>query len=259
MIRRRFSFIALSGLAVLCAIGFHSEVHGGKKTPPPPPPPPPADPFLIYELRPDLGGVLDKNTNLVWGYNFYDIVATSAHSGYGINQQFATGYAANYAALLYDQAVGDLPDAAAETEAFADWQTEQGDIALASGDVDLANRWYAAANTHYENAQADRDSIPLYLDAAATASQFEWRLPTQQEATTAINNGLFTYGQGGFNGYDGSPYVGGQVPWNSFCWSSTFSKSKREAWAYCPLDGSNGLITVTSQVNCVFVRKHVPQ
>ncbi len=169
--------------------------------------------------------------------------------GYGISQKSATDNAAKYAAILSQQATTGLPNAAAQTDFFADWQVAQGDAALAAGDVELALRWYAAADRNYAKAQDDRDSIPLFIEAATVAGQYTWRLPTQTEAETAIANRLFTYGDGGFNGYDGSPYVGFQEPWNSLCWTSTLSKSKKEASVFRP-DGDTGWVTVDlSQVS----------
>ena len=246
---------SLATVALVVAIsGFVAEA----AKPPPPPPPPPPNPADIYEWRPDLGGWLDTDRNLVWGYDIISLRGTSTHSGYGISHSLATAMAANYASALFEMAESTLEAAATQTEDHADWQTQQGDIALANGDPELAADWYAAAAANYAKAQADRDSIEPFLDAAAVTGQFTWRLPTQAEAQSALTNGLFTYGPTGFNGYDGSPYVGAQVPWNTLTWSSTTRKGDREAWAYQPLSGNNGFIGVGSQVNCIFVRTHVP-
>ena len=255
---RCFQLATFCCLAVL-AIGGLSNVYGGKKgsPPPPPPPPPPADPFQVYEWHPELGGWLDKNTNLVWGYSFIDMLGTSTHSGYGIKQQAATNAAAHYADVLYSMP-DQLEGSAADITAQADVQIEKGDAALAAGDIELAARFYAAAQAKYLAAQDDLDSIPIFIAAADVADQFTWRLPTQQEAETAIANGLFTYGEGGFNGYDGSPRIGLSIPWNNLTWTSTLSKSKKQAWAYRPMDGGYGFIGITSTVNCMFVRTHVP-
>lgn len=251
---RRVQLVAMCCLAIV-AEGALSDVYGGKPKNPPPPPP---DPALIYQWRPDLGGWLDTQTNLVWGYSFYDMLGTSTGSGYGISQSRAVTAATNYADNFYEMADVQLPAAAAETEAWADSQVQQGDAALAAGDVDLANRWYAAAEANYAKAQADRDSIPLYEAAADVADQFTWRLPTQQEAQAALANGLFTYGAEGFDSYDASPRIGFTIPNNVLTWSSTLSKANKFAWCYRPLDGSNGNIGVNSTVNAIFVRKQVP-
>jgi hypothetical protein len=255
MTLRRFQLVAACCLAIIMA-GACSEALAGKPKPPPPPPPP--NPFLIYQWRPDLGGWLDTQTNLVWGYSFQTMLGTSTHSGYGINQSMAVAAAGDYADILYEVADVDLPNAAAETTAHADWQVEQGDIALANGDPELAAEWYEAADANYALAQDDLDSIPLYEAAADVADQFNWRLPTKVESQRAQTNGLFTYGPTGFDSYDGSPRIDFQMPWNTLCWTSTKTSNGRNAWAYRPLDGTGGNIGVNSQVNAIFVRTHVP-
>ena len=77
-----------------------------------------------------------------------------------------------------------------------------------------------------------------------------------------MTNGLFTYGDAGLNGYDSSPYIGLQMPYNVLLWTSTLSKNKQDVWVYRPLDGANGLpggyITMNSQVYCIVVRTHTP-
>lgn len=216
----------------------------------PPPPPPPPDPTVIYQWRPDLGGILDTQTNLVWGYSFYDL------KGYGITQAMATSAAADYADILYDIAEFDIPAFAAQNEAAAEERQAQGDAALAAGDVELANRYYARAQEYRDKADADLDSIPLYMDAADVADQFTWRLPTQQEAQRAIGNGLFTYGDGGFNGYDATPRIGFSPVIELFTWTTT--KVKKNVWVFKPLSGAGVEAGVNSQINAIFVRTHVP-
>ena len=46
-------------VGALVALGGLSELQAGKPASP--------NPFLIYEWRPELGGWLDKERNLVWG------------------------------------------------------------------------------------------------------------------------------------------------------------------------------------------------
>jgi hypothetical protein len=246
---RRDHLAAMFCLAFVAA-GLVSEAYGGKPKPPPPPPPPP-NPFVIYQWRPDLGGWLDTQTNLVWGYSFNDL------QGHGITQSMAVDAAADYANVLYDMALA-LSAQADQEEDHADWQMEQGDIALANGDPELAADWYAAAEANYAEAQALRDSIPFVEAAGDVADQFTWRLPTKAESQTALTNGLFTYGPNGFDSYDSSPLIGFQIPWNVLTWTSTKTSNGRNCWAYRPLDGSGGNIGVNSQVNAIFVRKHVP-
>lgn len=244
-------------LAAMCcftivAAGALSSAFAGKPQPPPP------NPFLIYEWRPDLGGWLDTQTNLVWGYSFWDLQGTSTGSGYAIPQWLAADAAANYADMLYQRAYEGLPASADQTEAHADWQVEQGDIALANGDPELAADWYAAAEANYARAQYEREvDIPNFEAAADVASQFTWRLPTQQEGQRALDNGLFTYGPNGFDSYDASPHGGFQLLFWSGAWSSTTRRNGREAWTYRQ-DGSTSWATVNSTYNAIFVRTHVP-
>lgn len=235
--------------ALACLASASSAFAGKKPGGNPPPPPPPPDPATIYEYRADLGGWLDTTRNLVWGYNCQPIEGPKT-----LNQ--AKTFAANYATALANYAINYLPGQADLYEMQADWQTEQGNAALAAGNVALAEDWFAAAEVNYARAQLHRDSIAPTLAAAEVASNYTWRVPTQAEATDAMWKGLFTYGEGGLNGYDQDPLLGLQQVYQHFHWTTTLKK--QTAFVYNPTNGDTGFIGVNSGIYCIVVRTHVP-
>lgn len=232
-------------LAVLCC----SILEAGKPKPPPPPP----DPATIYQWRPELGGWLDTTRNLVWGYNTFPDVL-----GYGITLNMAIQRAATYPGMLYDMGLR-LEGDADYYDDLGDRYTVRANEYLAAGDLVNAQKYFDQANGAYAQADEKRASIPACVAAGDAASQFNnWRVPTEAEALDAIAKRLFTYGAGGFNGYDHSPYLGLQPDTNNANWTTTLSKNKQQAVVYRPSSGESGYYGVNSQISCIYVRTHVP-
>jgi hypothetical protein len=222
------------------------------KPTPPPPPPPPANPFEIYEdRRADLGGWLDTERNLIWGYSL--VQTRNNNCSYSGAQWFAQNYADQLAAEVdvrleraaYNQDQGDVNQAL-------------GDQALADGDLALADYYYGRADLRYALAEQYAADAVAFDDAAVVADQFtNWRVPTKVEAVDASAKGLFTYGEGGFNSWDPSPATGMQsLPVMVF--TNDLSKNRQNAWAFFPADGGTMLTSVNSSIDCIVVRTHVP-
>ncbi len=198
-----------------------------------------------------MGGWLDTTRNLVLGYNCQPIEGPK-------NLYGAKVFAANYDTALTNYAINYLPGQADLNEMHADWQMEQGYLYLAAGDEEYAEEWFAAADRNYALAQLQRDSVAPTLAAAEVASQFTWRVPTQDEAVDAMWKGLFTYGEGGLNGYDQDPLLGLQTVYPQSHFTTTLSTNKQKAFVYNPVNGVTGFVTVTSGFYCIVVRTHVP-
>jgi hypothetical protein len=247
---------ALLFTAVAAAAGVLSSLQAAKPTAPPPPPPPP-DPFVIYEWRPELGGWLDKQTNLVWGYSSF--AATGSWSTFS----WANGVAADYSGMLSDAA--DALEARADysqgkaNDNYALWEQ-----AVIDGDeVDEAYYWDRYVR-YQALADAQYADVPEFQEAALDAAQFtNWRLPSKAEAVDALNKGLFSYGAGKFNSYDCSPGLGNQGLANGgvTTWTSDTAKTggKAGAWVFYPGNSvATMLVTQTSGCDTIVVRKHVP-
>ena len=197
---------------------------------------PPAS-TAVYEWRPELGGVLDTSTNLVWGYSLRN--SMNQNAGFtGAN----TYVPANYAVMLAGESV-NLEDRAVYNQSQAD--------ALRATDPVRAQLYADLAETQRQNAT-------LFLEASVNAGQYSnWRMPTRKECTAAWNKGFFTYGVNGFN-WDTSPAGGLQdSAYVLNTWTSE-KKGTKLAYRFSPIDGSVSLIGVDSSIDAILVRTHVP-
>lgn len=238
----------LSCLAALCGLLLMASVEAAKPAPPPPPPPP--NPAAIYQWRPELGGWLDTQRNLVWGYQLTAVV----NGGFSYDGAIAT--APNYAIRLAT-AADDYDVRGTNMLAQADNYQALGDAAYAAGDYELADEYYFQADRRYVRAQEYFDSADIALAAAVNAAQFNnWRIPMKDEAVDASWKGLFSRGATGFNSFDSSPYVGFQQENNVPNWTSTLSG--KNVWAYYPVSGSTAAISKSSLIGAIVVRTHVP-
>ena len=226
------------GAAALCR---PAALTAGKPTTPPPPPPS-GDPTLIYVYRPDLGGWLDTSRNLLWGtYSLNSCVGGSMP-----NDQ-AAALAADYAATLAD---GSLY----YDERSAYWQA-QGDLYVLSDP--------ARAARHYQTAQDCADAADELFAQSLAASVVEgtnkWRLPSKAEFEDAYSKGMFTYGDGGLNGFDKSPTPGIQPEKAGFrYWTSTVTKNRYQ-WSIDPVAGlSYSEFIIGSRLYAVAVRDYTP-
>jgi hypothetical protein len=131
----------------------------------------------------------------------------------------------------------------------------------------------------YAQAQQRAQNYAAYLQELADASQSvhlqaaadvaalydNWRVPTREECTDATAKGLFTYGDGGFNGYSSFP---GEPPGLAYGdtnrWTNDLGKPNEKlygqatAWAWHPMGGGTGLATLNSLIGVIWVRTHVP-
>jgi hypothetical protein len=206
----------------ICAIFVGSLVEAAK--PPPPPPPPSAGPE-VYEWRPDLGGMLDTSTNLVWGCEFYALSGGTAP-------------------FNHLQSV-DYPGAMLST---ADTYYDAADYYYGIGDVATGDLYTSAAEA---------------CEDAATFTN--WRFPTLAEAQDAMAKSLFKYDIEGFSGYWATPLgpgiaYDGFTP----CWTSTLGKNNQKingfptTWTYTPATGATGLASRGWSADAIWVRTHVP-
>jgi len=237
--------IALVGGLVAC--GGLSELRAGKPAPPPP------NPFAIYEWRPDLGGWLDTQRNLVWGYDLGPVL------DWQFNAVEAAQAAATYPTQLADGAA-HFDQRSADDSAKADSFKAKGDAALAAGDQVNADKYYATM-THYSERAEDEAAAANELEAsAAVASQYSgWRVPTKDEAQDASSKGFFTYGTGGFNGFDDSPLPDFQPFQPNFAvWTST-RKTGTTNWAFFPIEKTfRDYSTTRGYLYVIVVRTHTP-
>lgn len=212
------------GLAVLAAgitAGLAAKPNnnggGGTSTVESYPPVEPAHNFEAFEDRPDLGGVLDSETNVVWGYSYYAI--TTAGATYGGSLSASDRYPACFAErAAYHQGWGEYYQNRALEE------------------PDQAELYEAVAAEEFRTAQA-------LVDAGAIATQYDnWRLPTLAEARSAIAKGLFTYGDEGLNMWTTHPAnLEATSPQNGLHWTADYAgkrKGNDTGWAYSALDGS---------------------
>jgi len=240
----------MSCLVPILGVFVLSLAHAGKPTPPPPPPPP--DPATIYEWKPELGGWLDKSRNLIWGYTPTSFEGTNASYQWAVDT-----VKTNYATMLLNTAVNMQAhaqycldrseiefDLAEEAAAIEDWEGEAYHLNRAYGYLALRDR--------------DLANIPEFQYAGAVASQYtNWRLPTKDEASDALNKGLFRYGPGGLNGYDCSPAVGNQETYrNWFTLTSTLKGTS--VWVFLPDEETMTTVSKTQWCDFIPVRTYTP-
>ncbi|MGN6547738.1 MAG: hypothetical protein ACTHK7_22000, partial [Aureliella sp.] len=172
-----------------------------------------------YEWRPDLGGWLDRQSKLVWGYH----VTSCANRPYTYSN--AQNAASSYPAVLAAEVDRCLNDAAIYDAEVLKYQETDPARAQLSAD------W----------AQYYRDSADAFALAAEDASQFSnWRMPTLREFQTAWSRGLFSRGTLGFN-MDMSPAPGYDQGYMQSNWTSDpLSKNKKTATWFSLFDGSSG-------------------
>jgi hypothetical protein len=153
----------------------------------------------VYEYRPDLGGWLDTERGVIWGYS-----VTQSAGWAGGTRSAAERDAAAYPDVLFS-----------EYEWLALESQRLQDVADSYAQTDPArSQVYAEAA-----ARAGADAA-AYLDAASAADQFSnWRLPSLAEFQDAYNKGLFSTGEGGFN-MDATPAVGYQEIAGDDHWTS---------------------------------------
>lgn len=190
-----------------------------------------------YEWRPDLGGWLDRQAKLVWGYGMTESL--------GSNYSYAGAQNAcpNYPTQLAGQ-VQRFVDLAAYYDAQTQFYQESD----------------PARSQHYaELAQWNRDTASAYQRAAADAAQYtNWRAPTLGEFQTAWGRGLFSRGSLNFN-MDMSPAEGYDAGYQNLNWTSNpVSKNKKTAVAFSLGNGGSGSISVTSSINAQVVRTYIP-
>lgn len=219
---RRAQLKAMFCVAIVTAVAV-SDAFGGKPQPPPPSPPPPPHPADVYEWRPDLGGMLDTSTNLVWGYEFRALTGGTAPYNYLASQ--------NYPMRMLETA-----------DAFYD----EADYYYSIGDTELGDHYTQAA-----------------FACEDAASYTNWRFPTKSEAQDALWKSLFRYDIEGYSGYYSTPLGPGLAydGWAP-CWTSTPGKPARGGfrtyWTYTPINGDMGEGPDGYSLDVIWVRTHTP-
>ena len=201
------------------------------------PPVTPAHNFTVFESRPDLGGVLDTSTNVVWGYSF------GVEGMHNFDYTSALLAPARYPSMLLETAQ--------KNQEYAEYCLQQ-----MESDPERAHLWQAEADKYFATVQ------PL-TDAGTVASQYgNWRLPTFAEAQDAVAKGLFTYGDGGLNKWTWHPaYPPPMAPEGTgWYWSADAGGKKPgggdSGWTFNAFDGSGWRIVAFSRV--LVVRTHTP-
>lgn len=201
------------------------------------PPVAPAYNFAAFQDQPSLGGVLDTETNIVWGYSMAAVEDIWNYS-YASNANTPGRYPATFEA------------AATYHEDYAQYCLDQ-----AATDPDRAHLWEELAAEHAAKVG------PLRL-AGSYAVQFDdWRLPTVEEARAAIAKGIFT-GPDGLNLWKQHPAdaVCGPPRTPPWYWTSTYGGKARggfdTAWTFNAVDGSAR--TTTGFAAPIMVRTHTP-
>jgi hypothetical protein len=180
----------------------------------------------------DLGGVLDHETGLIWGYDCYSMGVDATLDGSG--------------GLL-------TVEADAVYLGVIQW------LVNFYGYKYIGNNPKNPPNINYDPVIAAEVQTALEV-----AQQFTWRLPTVAEARDAVARGLFTYGDGECNVYFGSPaYPEPDVaPANGWRWSSNLAGKARggvdSAWYWDLEDGSAAVIP-NSAIGAIFVRTATPE
>jgi hypothetical protein len=235
--------------ACLALVLVQSALIAGKPAPPPPPPPP--NPFLIYEWRPDLGGWLDKERNLIWGYSMNQI------SGSSYSYDYALGEVADYA--------GVLADGALDFDAKSALYDSRGDEYLAKGDAEpdpvLKQQYYDRAQGYYDLSEDYGIAADELILSAEVASHYSnWRLPTKDEFTDAFKKRFFAYGETELNAWDTSPLPGLQMQTTYYLyWTSTADKGGRYQWSVDPPTGTlQSVLKERSYIFAVPVRNYTP-
>jgi hypothetical protein len=153
----------------------------------------------VYEYHPELGGWLDTERGVIWGYSL-----SQSASWAGGTRSGAERAAAAYPDALFDRSEW-LAQEALRLQSLAD--------SYAESDPALSQRYADAAAINEADAAA-------YVEAATAADQFSnWRLPSLAEFQDAYNKGLFSIGEGGFN-MDATPAVGYQENYGRQQWTS---------------------------------------
>lgn len=157
----------------------------------------------VYEYRPDLGGWLDTERGVIWGYSL-----TQSAGWAGATRSAAARDAAAYPDVLFDEA--DY------------WHQE---ALRLQGQADFYAETDPARSQLYAEAAAARELDAQGFDEAAVAAdQFSnWRLPSVAEFQRAFDKGLFTTGESGFN-MDASPAFGYQENYGREQWTSEPTK-----------------------------------
>lgn len=206
--------------------------------------------FDVFEYRPELGGVLDTSTNVVWGY-----------SHIGVANRWATYAGAMNANEWYAPTFFEIADDNEEWAAYhyakaqTLWDT---DPVLAQRNFDYAERLSGTL-------------VPLREAGTVANGYNNWRPPTLAESRDAVAKGLFTQGEGGLNLWTFGPVdmvPGNELPFprgliypEAARWSSdaeTKGKYQDRAWVYEPLDGSARRIGKGSAADVIVVRTHTP-
>lgn len=158
----------------------------------------------VYEYRPDLGGWLDTERGVIWGYSM------SQSGGYaGYTRSAAERDAPAYPDVLF---------------ARAEWYVQEAqrryDLAAFYAETDPA-----LSQRYAELAAQDELDAAAYEDAATAADQFSnWRLPSVAEFQDAYDKGLFSNGEDGFN-MDATPAVGYQANYGRNHWTAEPTKN----------------------------------
>jgi hypothetical protein len=166
------------------------------------PPVVPAYDFAAFESRPELGGVLDTETNIVWGYSMgaiEDIWSYSYTASLNVPGRYPSCFDAK----------------ADDAQAYGEYCLQQAAIEPDPTRVPL---WEAEAAKSFAIVQPLRD-------AGEIAQQYDnWRLPTVEEAREAIAKGIFTAGSGGLNLWTQHPADATPTPprGGALYWTSTY-------------------------------------
>ena len=206
--------------------------------------------FGVFVSRPDLGGVLDTSTNVVWGYSHEGVA--NRHATYAGAMNANSWYAATFSEIADDNEGWATHH---YVQAASLWET---DPLLAQRHLVYADRLTATL-------------VPL-REAGTVADHYSnWRPPTLDEARDAVAKGLFTRGETGLNQWTFSPVdlvPGNELPFplglaypTHACWTSDTEakgKYKDHAWVYEPLDGSARRIGKGSAADVIVVRTHTP-
>lgn len=153
----------------------------------------------VYEYHPELGGWLDTERGVIWGYSLSQSAGWS-----GATRSAAERNAAAYADVLFERA-DYWHQEALRLQGVAD--------SYAETDPVLSQKYADAAAARELDAQG-------FEEAAIAADQFSnWRLPSVAEFEDAYDKGLFSIGEGGFN-MDASPAFGYQENAGGWNWTS---------------------------------------
>lgn len=194
----------------------------------------------VYEYRPDLGGWLDTERGVVWGYSLSDSLNASITRDAAVN--FSAG---TYPDLLFAKADFFVQQAEYWWSLSAFYA--ESDPARSQRDAEIA-------------AQCEGDAA-AFEEAATVADQFtNWRAPSLAEFQDAYNKGLFSRGEDGFN-MDMSPAVGYQEGYGGNNWTSEPTKKikgKENGLQFNIDDGTTRWMSPNGANRAIVTRTYMP-